>query len=125
MRISRKLTALTLVFLFIAGTQCVTMATETLSVETAVHAGSEYRSDLEEAECDYASLICLFFSHRLLATVQFRDLPKYVQCLTISAASIGPPNDETSVAENRISAASLIFSSEKVSIHLFNSVLSL
>jgi hypothetical protein len=123
----KKLTGFSIVFLFVFGVLCASLAVPGLAVASAVPGCSHDTSVLEKAGCEHASFRCGFgTSGGLLyqvvpASVRTIDFPKDVPFLAMGGGS----TDEIGLSAHRVSLASPGYLAQKIPIHLFYSVLTL
>lgn len=124
----KRLTVFSLIFFFALGVWCAILAAPDLSVAWGQPSCSSNTSSLEQAECEYPSFICasgsLFslVSNSALASIRTDGFFKDAQFTTINAAPAGSSN-EVSLPGGGLRAASVFNPAPKVSVHLFNSVL--
>jgi len=129
-RALKNLTVSSLIFLFASGAWCSSMADPGLPVATAMPCCSQGSSALEKAGCDHPSFFCAFRSVSNLpsqggfASIRTHGFSKNAHPPVIGMVPTGS-SDEIGLAANGIRNAALIYASKKVSIHLFNSVLTL
>ena len=133
-RTFKKLTAFSLLFLFTLGVWCVSFATPGSLAMAAQRNGfypgcTQNGSALEKMDCDQPNFMCSFpapgsFSDIALASVRNHDFSKDAQCPIGWVVPVGS-SDETSLAANNLGVAFRIHPAQKVSINLFNSVLTL
>lgn len=128
-RALKNLTVSSLIFLFASGAWCGGMADPGLPVATAMPCCSQ-GSSAEKAGCAHPSFFCAFRSVANLpsqgafASIRTHGFSKNTHPPVIGMAPTGS-SDEIGLAANGISPAALVYASKKVSIHLFNSVLTL
>ena len=128
-RTFKKLTAFSLLFLFTLGVWCVSLAALDLSVASATQRCPHNSLALGKMDCDQPNFMCSFpapgsFSDIALASVRNHDFSKDAQCPIGWVVPVGS-SDETSLAANNLGVAFRIHPAQKVSINLFNSVLTL
>lgn len=129
-RTLKNLTVSSLIFLFAFGAWCGSMADSGMPVGTAVPCCLQGGSLLEKAGCDHPSFFCAFrsvsnlLSQGAFASIRSHDFSKNAHPSIIGVVPTGS-SDEIALAANGISTATLVRASTKVSIHLFNSVLTL
>jgi hypothetical protein len=126
-----KLASLSLVFFLALEIWCVSMGAAGASQASSVPGCSQGISALEKAGCDYPAFICplgpVFSLPSEGAFALFRDsrFSKDVPCSIMEGAFLGSSLDDVSLREMKLRSASVNTPAQRVSIHLFNSILSL
>ena len=132
----KRLTALSLLFLFALGVACVSFSAPGYSA--ALVAGSaglppgcaENSAALEKRGCNYPTFICrtgstlLAFSATALTSLQNRDFSKDAKFSILVVLPAISSDDKFLVGDGPMTA-SAIYAEGKVSLYLFNSVLTL
>ena len=126
----KKLTVFSLAFLFIFGVCGISMAAPALSIVAPMPGCPQNSSALEKAACEYPSFLCGFsssfdlLSRGVLVSSRTHDFSKVTHFPTKELVFIGS-SDEIPLAASRLGSASASSAAQKVSIHLFNSILTI
>ncbi|MGH7256722.1 MAG: hypothetical protein ACREI3_13205 [Nitrospirales bacterium] len=124
-RIFKKLTVLSLILFFAIGVWCAIPGAPDLSVAWGQFACSKTSSSLGQAECEYPGFICASGSltfDSALASIRTDGSSRDTHFSIINALDTRSYN-EFSLRGGGLSAAALFNPAQKVSVHLFNSVL--
>lgn len=106
------------------------MVAPALSIASPMPGCSQNSSALGKTGCEQPSFLCGFgssfhlLSGGVLASVRNHDFSKGAQYPILGVAPLGS-SGETSLAANHVGVAFRTLPAQKVSIHLFNSVLNL
>jgi len=128
-RVSKTLTAFSLLFFFAFGVCGASMAAPGLSIASPMPGCSQDSSALGKA-CEHPSFLCGFgssfhlLSGGVLASSRTHDFSKVTHFPTKELVFIGS-SDEIPLAASRLGSASASSAAQKVSVHLFNSILTL
>lgn len=123
----KKLTVFSLIFFFAVGVWCAMLAAPGLSTAWGQSICSD-SSSLEQAACEYTAFSCASDSllspgsNSALASIRTDGFSSAAQ-FTIIDALDARFHDECFLPGARLSAAALFNPARKVSVHLFNSVL--
>lgn len=132
-RVLKTLTAVSLLFFFTIGVWCAILAAPgslaMAAQRSGLQPGCKARLAFEKMECDQPNFMCSFpapasFSDVALASVRNHDFSKDAQCPIGWAVPVGS-SGETSLAANHVGVAFRTRPAQKVSIHLFNSILTI
>lgn len=123
----RKLIAFGPVLLFAFGMWCASMAAPGLSI-ASVTGCSESGGPMEMAGCNLPAYLCGFDSSsspRVLSSTRYNDDSKKAHVLVVGETPIDASNGAASLTGKESKDAGPIYGPYKVSIRLFNSVLTL
>ncbi len=122
----KKSTAYSLAFIFAFAVLCSSIASPSLAFASPVQSCSQNSSLPAKTGCEPVGLLCasdLVYGSALASDWTYgfsKDAPlSMMEVIPIGSSG------ETSLIANRVSAASVYHPAQKVSIHLFNSVLTL
>lgn len=123
-----KLTSFSLVFFLALEIWCVSMGFDGASLASSMPGCSHGISALEKAGCDYPAFICplgpVFSLPSEGAFALFRG-GGFCKDVLMEGAFLGSSLDDVSLREMKLRSASVNTPARRVSIHLFNSILSL
>ena len=127
-RVIKRLTVFSLLFFFTFGVWCAILGAPDLSVAWGQSGCSGNSSSLGQAECEYPGFICAsgsLFSlaaNSALASIRTDGFSRETYSTTISVFDTWPYSDFSSPGA-RLRHATLFNPAPKISLHLFNSVL--
>jgi hypothetical protein len=129
-RVLKTLTAFSLLLFFTFAVCGVSMAAPALSIASPMPGCSQDSSPLGKTGCEQPSFLCGFsssfdlLSRGVLVSSRTHDFSKVTHFPTKELVFIGS-SDEIPLAASRLGSASASSAAQKVSIHLFNSILTL